>query len=172
MTRTTRGLKNIKVRPQSAPVYQNRSTLVRGGSFKEIELSRLCNCLHLVCTQLWYVIFSITCMFSWNNPVPCKMFTLQTFPDHFFELWALVLFINHALLSSCFLCHANTFCTFYVLLAGGWNEEKWRKNRVSGDSISGGIFKQSIGARNWVGIGLSYRPARLNSFLGIDSWVP
>jgi hypothetical protein len=35
-----------------------------------------------------------------------------------------------------------------------------------------GILKQSMGARNRVGIGLSYRPARLNSladwFLGID----
>jgi hypothetical protein len=39
-----------------------------------------------------------------------------------------------------------------------------------------GIFKQSMGAWNPVGIGLSYRPARLhrwrNSFLGIDSWAP
>ncbi len=34
------------------------------------------------------------------------------------------------------------------------------------------IFKQSIGARNRGGIGLSYRPARRNSFLGIDSWAP
>ncbi len=37
--------------------------------------------------------------------------------------------------------------------------------------IRAGIFKQSLGARNRVGIGLSYRPARLhigwrNSFLG------
>jgi hypothetical protein len=39
-----------------------------------------------------------------------------------------------------------------------------------------GIFKQSMGARNWVGICLSYRPARLHrladSFLGIDSLAP
>ncbi len=41
--------------------------------------------------------------------------------------------------------------------------------------IRAGIFKQSMGARNRVGIGLSYRPARLhrlvgwrNKFLGID----
>jgi hypothetical protein len=38
-----------------------------------------------------------------------------------------------------------------------------------------GIFKQSMGARNRIEIGLSYRPARLhgwrNFFLGIDSWV-
>jgi hypothetical protein len=32
-----------------------------------------------------------------------------------------------------------------------------------------GIFKQSRGAKNPVGIGLSYRP---NWFLGIDSWAP
>ncbi len=41
-----------------------------------------------------------------------------------------------------------------------------------------GIFKQSMGARNRVGIGLSYRPARIhttawrNWFFGIDSWTP
>ncbi len=36
---------------------------------------------------------------------------------------------------------------------------------------SAGIFKQSIGARNRVGIGLSI-PAWRNWFLGIDFWVP
>ncbi len=38
-----------------------------------------------------------------------------------------------------------------------------------------GIFKEYMGARHWVWIGLSYRPARLhgwrNSFLGIYSWA-
>jgi hypothetical protein len=44
--------------------------------------------------------------------------------------------------------------------------------------LRAGIFKQSMGARNRVGIGLSYRPARIhttawrNWFLGIDSWTP
>jgi hypothetical protein len=41
---------------------------------------------------------------------------------------------------------------------------------------SAGIFKQSMGARNRVGIGLLYRSARLhtawqNLFLGIESWA-
>jgi hypothetical protein len=44
------------------------------------------------------------------------------------------------------------------------------------DDISAGIFKQSMGARNRVGIGLSYRPARLHRlwerFLKIDSLAP
>jgi hypothetical protein len=39
-----------------------------------------------------------------------------------------------------------------------------------------GIFKKSKGARNRVGIGLSYRPAKLHRlaefFLGIDYWAP
>jgi hypothetical protein len=35
--------------------------------------------------------------------------------------------------------------------------------------ICAGIFKQSVGARNQVGIGLSYRPARLRRAGGIDS---
>jgi hypothetical protein len=38
-----------------------------------------------------------------------------------------------------------------------------------------GIFKESMGARNRGGIGLSHRPARpgwRNSFLVIDSWAP
>ncbi len=40
------------------------------------------------------------------------------------------------------------------------------------------IFKQSVGARNRVGTGLSYRPARLQIHrlaeltFGIDSWAP
>ncbi len=43
--------------------------------------------------------------------------------------------------------------------------------------LSAGIYKQSIGARNRVGIGLSYQPAIgytawRNCFLGIDSWAP
>jgi hypothetical protein len=33
-----------------------------------------------------------------------------------------------------------------------------------------GIFKQSVGARNRVGIGLSYRPARLHSLAEIVPW--
>jgi hypothetical protein len=41
--------------------------------------------------------------------------------------------------------------------------------------ISAGIFEQFMGARNRVGIGLSYRPPRLpflrNWFLGINSWA-
>ncbi len=41
---------------------------------------------------------------------------------------------------------------------------------------SAGILEQSMGARNRVGIGLSYWPASCtgwqNRFLGIDSWAP
>jgi hypothetical protein len=44
------------------------------------------------------------------------------------------------------------------------------------DRNCAGILEQSMWARNRVGIGLSYRPARLHSwrnpFLGIDSWAP
>jgi hypothetical protein len=48
--------------------------------------------------------------------------------------------------------------------------------RNTAAAFSAGIFKQSIGARNRVGIGLSNRPARLhaawrNCFLRIDSWA-
>ncbi len=35
--------------------------------------------------------------------------------------------------------------------------------------FSAGIFKQSMGARNRVGIGLSYRPARLHSLDELES---
>jgi hypothetical protein len=46
------------------------------------------------------------------------------------------------------------------------------KNQVGiGLSYSAGIFKQSIGARNLVGIGLSYT-AWWKWFLGIISWAP
>jgi hypothetical protein len=33
-----------------------------------------------------------------------------------------------------------------------------------------GIFKQSMGARNRVGIGFSYRPARLHRLAELVSW--
>jgi hypothetical protein len=36
--------------------------------------------------------------------------------------------------------------------------------------ISAGIFKQSMGARNRVGIGLSYRPARLHRLSELAPW--
>jgi hypothetical protein len=35
---------------------------------------------------------------------------------------------------------------------------------------SAGIFKQSMGARNQVGIGLSYRPSRLHSLAELVPW--
>jgi hypothetical protein len=35
---------------------------------------------------------------------------------------------------------------------------------------SAGIFKQSLGARNRVGIGLSYRPVRLHSLASFVPW--
>jgi hypothetical protein len=38
------------------------------------------------------------------------------------------------------------------------------------ESISAGIFKQSLRARNRVGIGLSYRPARLNMLAQLNAW--
>jgi hypothetical protein len=55
---------------------------------------------------------------------------------------------------------------------------EWRfgEEVVARVKFSAGILEQSIRARNRVGIGLSYRPARLligwqNHFLGIDSWA-
>ncbi len=37
--------------------------------------------------------------------------------------------------------------------------------------LCAGIFKQSLGARNRVGIGLSYRPARLHSLAELVAWT-
>jgi hypothetical protein len=60
--------------------------------------------------------------------------------------------------------------TLHALSSGVHTE--WRL-RISGvgtflhdGKISAGIFKQSMGARNRVGIGLSYRTARLHSGIG------
>jgi hypothetical protein len=39
----------------------------------------------------------------------------------------------------------------------------WRTDEVQNTANSARIFKQSMGARNREGIGLSYRPARLHS---------
>ncbi len=40
----------------------------------------------------------------------------------------------------------------------------------SGSASSAGTFKQSMGARNRVGIGLSYWPARLHSLAELVLW--
>jgi hypothetical protein len=64
-----------------------------------------------------------------------------------------------------------------LISAGIYKQYMGVRNRVGiGMSYCAGIFKQSMGARNQVGIGLSYRHARLhtawrNWFLGIDSWA-
>jgi hypothetical protein len=42
---------------------------------------------------------------------------------------------------------------------------------ISSFSLNGaGIFKQFMSARNWVGIGLSYRPARLHNLAELVPW--
>jgi hypothetical protein len=38
------------------------------------------------------------------------------------------------------------------------------------EQIRAGSFKQSMGARNRVGIGLSYRPARLHRLAELNPW--
>ncbi len=51
-----------------------------------------------------------------------------------------------------------------------WLRFYWLSIRVTSCA---GVFKQSMGASNQVGIGLSYWPqAWRNWFLGIDSWAP
>jgi hypothetical protein len=51
------------------------------------------------------------------------------------------------------------------VLGGGGG---WRGG--NGFLYSAGIFKQSMGARNRVGIGLSYRPARLHRLVELIPW--
>jgi hypothetical protein len=49
----------------------------------------------------------------------------------------------------------------------------WRSsttNRVSYRAVSAGIFNQSMGARNRVGVGLSYQPARLHRLAEFIPW--
>ena len=43
--------------------------------------------------------------------------------------------------------------------------------RAGQPATCAGIFKQSIGARNQVGIGLSYQPARLHSLVELVHWI-
>jgi hypothetical protein len=64
--------------------------------------------------------------------------------------------------------------TVVILLGVSFTGAVNKHHRV--DATGAGIFKESMGARNRGGIGLSYRPAGyigwLYSFLGIDSWAP
>ncbi len=58
----------------------------------------------------------------------------------------------------------------------GWTADKMELDRRAGGGaggaagLSAGIYKQSIGARNRVGIGLSYQPARLHSLAELVPW--
>ncbi len=71
----------------------------------------------------------------------------------------------------------NIFETVLLLIgfsAGILEQSMGARNRV-GIGLSyrparAGIFKESMGARNRVGKGLSYRPARIQNGV-IDSWV-
>jgi hypothetical protein len=64
----------------------------------------------------------------------------------------------------------NAKTTYYSNFHCAKDREKWKQVL---ESLSN---KQSMGARNQVGIGLPYRPARLHSLaelvLEIDSWAP
>jgi hypothetical protein len=51
-----------------------------------------------------------------------------------------------------------------------WNEAFILRNTKTVYMNSAGIFKQSMGARNRVGLGLSYRPARLNIPVEFFPW--
>jgi hypothetical protein len=46
----------------------------------------------------------------------------------------------------------------------------WLTNSALVHEPEAGIFKQSMGARNQVGIGLSYRPARLHRLAEFIPW--
>jgi hypothetical protein len=68
----------------------------------------------------------------------------------------------------------------YILMMAGPGICKRLKSQGidSPEVVCAGIFEQSMGPRNQVGIGFSYRPARLqyigwrNRFLGINFWAP
>ncbi len=60
------------------------------------------------------------------------------------------------------LFHVFVVCT-------DWNGRMSGQRKTGQLGIWAGIFKQSMGSRNQVGIGLSYRPARLHRLAGIDS---
>ncbi len=61
--------------------------------------------------------------------------------------------------------------TSLLFSTGFFKQSMWARNRVGiGLSYRAGIFKQSMRARNRVGIGLSYRPARLHSPGGTGRW--
>jgi hypothetical protein len=59
----------------------------------------------------------------------------------------------------------NTLNFFY-----GWLESPFRRPCYCWRHCCAGIFKQSMGARNRVGIGLSYRPPRLHRLVELIPW--
>ncbi len=51
-----------------------------------------------------------------------------------------------------------------------WALKEWQQGLLMPALTSAGIFKQSMGTGNRVGIGLSYRPARLHSLGELVPW--
>ncbi len=82
---------------------------------------------------------------------------------------------RHILTYSNFQCEQNPdsifvlrIYYFYVTFRSR-NLSQWHGKQLKGWACAG-IFKQSMGARNRVGIGLSYRPTRLHSLAELVSW--
>jgi hypothetical protein len=71
----------------------------------------------------------------------------------------------------------HSYGTRYVKKSTVWYHVQRMNNCMLGlnartppSNEQGGIFKQSMGARNRAGKGLSYRPARLHSLEELVSW--
>jgi hypothetical protein len=78
----------------------------------------------------------------------------------------LLIFLCHLVLA--FSTNLDVFKFRFLLL---WKRERREEKVDRSFLICGGIFKQSImEARNRLGIGLSYRPARLHSLAELVPW--
>jgi hypothetical protein len=113
-----------------------------------------------LCSLSWRI-FS-----SWHLLLTCIMFLCDT-----------QLLISNAMLLRDICCLQYFYCDTGILIRSFCDASLFCYTMpILPFPTCAGILEQSMGARNRVGIGLPYRPARLHrlaeSFFGINAWAP
>jgi hypothetical protein len=106
-------------------------------------------------------------LFGWifpSFPIPMSFFSADLFEPHAPPPPPLIHATKIEALQTC-ICHKKRKRTANYGHGGFYTNAQWRKSSMNQCfKPCAGIFKQSIGARNRVGIGLSFRPARAGIF--------
>jgi hypothetical protein len=115
-------------------------------------------------------------IFGWifpSFPIPMSFFSADLFEPHA-PPPPLIHATKIEALQTC-ICHKKRKREANYGHGGFYTNAQWRKSSMNQYvKPCAGIFKQSMEARNWVGIGLSYRPGRTGiiNFYGAQESIP